>query len=347
MAVSGGGTSWSDPYIVDNWADFLTVMSSSSNYVKFANPDREITGDGSSSNPFVVSTYEEMLLKTGATYIYQVKLIDRETKKYKYNDVYCIYDDSLTTIDFNEINPSGYTSQLQINSYVDFNGWTLKNIVTYYSSGDSVRFESLCKNAIISNMYSSGASQSYRAIHVTDTLENSVIDIYVDANGSQWSAFGGGTAQTGRGNYNGCAINLKGRGKRVNLSSASGYGIFNNCHINLDVNSEHFWIGTIALSGSESGANINNVLFTGDVHTTDSSEIGLGRYISNSIYDFNYTGNGTIKIERSDIVRSISFYNSEKMTVTGNLGSMTPATTAQLKQAQWLYNQGFPIGVDS
>lgn len=88
-----------------------------------------ISGSGTSTDPYIVSTYEEMLFATGATYIWEVKLIDREQKIYRYEDIYCQYDDSLTTIDFNDIQPNGYSSTFGLNPAMNFNGWTLKNAV--------------------------------------------------------------------------------------------------------------------------------------------------------------------------------------------------------------------------
>jgi len=72
----------SSPFIVYCWADFLKVNRGGYS-VKFANPhevDGEIIlqGSGSQSNPYIVSTYDEMLFATGASDIWKVKLINRE-----------------------------------------------------------------------------------------------------------------------------------------------------------------------------------------------------------------------------------------------------------------------------
>ena len=85
MAITGSGTK-ADPYIVHDWSEFLVICNDgdklASQYTKFANPDREITGSGTQQSPFIVSTFEEMLEKTHASYIYQVELINAETKLY-------------------------------------------------------------------------------------------------------------------------------------------------------------------------------------------------------------------------------------------------------------------------
>ncbi|MDO4864719.1 MAG: hypothetical protein Q4A05_11170, partial [Ruminococcus sp.] len=129
------GDSWSEPIVVDNWLDFRAV--SSYRYVKFANPHETggtitLDGDGTVANPYIVNTYEEMLYATGASHIWQCKLINRGTRLYKYTDnndnsIYCLYDASKSTIDFKtdaDMPDGGYTDSVTINVYVDFNGWT-------------------------------------------------------------------------------------------------------------------------------------------------------------------------------------------------------------------------------
>lgn len=69
-------------YVVSTWDEFLQY-NSDGNTIKFANPhevDGEIIlqGSGSQSNPYIVSTYDEMLFATGASDIWKVKLINRE-----------------------------------------------------------------------------------------------------------------------------------------------------------------------------------------------------------------------------------------------------------------------------
>jgi hypothetical protein len=73
MAYTGTGTQ-ADPYIVDNWDDFLLVCN------------------------LTTSTY--------------IKWADSEDK----------------VVDFNEINPQGYDSTIEIKGNVDFNGWELRNL---------------------------------------------------------------------------------------------------------------------------------------------------------------------------------------------------------------------------
>lgn len=336
MAVSGSGTQ-ADPYIVDNWADFLSLSDSSHYYyIKFANPHEEggvfvISGSGTSADPYVVSTYEEMLFATGATYIWQVKLIDRDAKKYKYGDVYCIYDDTLSTIDFNDIYPEGTTGQLSLYSYADYNGWTLKNLVLRYRLTHNYKFDNV---RMINTIVRNSTSFSNGLITAESGINNSIFDVYVDetcsSSGNNIFYLGGAEAS---GIHN-CSINL-----RSSWSVYLGYGSIVNSKINLDVHGTQFYIG----KRNESSMKLNNCLLTGTVEAT-AIKPALGWVIRNTIYDVEFIGE-----QPSDNADNIytSFYNSDKISDASALThGLIPATTEQLKDAQWLYDHGLPIGVD-
>jgi len=121
--------------IVDSWDGFLNYVSGSDT-IKFANPHVQegeivLEGNGTQSNPYIVSTVEELLFATQAPSIYYVKLIENEPEQYYYNGIYCLYDRTPTTINFNIIRPEGYSNYNQapaVTPYVDFNGWTLENM---------------------------------------------------------------------------------------------------------------------------------------------------------------------------------------------------------------------------
>ncbi len=334
MAISGSGTQ-ADPYIVDNWEDFLTV-NDSSYYVKFANPHEEggvfvLSGSGTSTDPYIVSTYEEMLFATGATYIWQVKLIDRDVKKYKYGDVYCIYDDSLTTIDFNDIYPEGTTVDLAISAHVDYNGWTFKNLTLRYRF---MHTYSLNNIRMINTIIRNSTSVSSGLIFSTTGINNSIFDTYID---ETYSSSGNNLFYLGTSEVTGmhnCSINL-----RSSWSVYLGYGSIVNSKISLDVHGERFQIG----KRREASMSLNTCLLTGTVEATVLAPT-LGNTIKNTIYDVEF-----IDKQPSDDADSIytSFYNSDKISNASALThGLIPATTEQLKDAQWLYDHGLPIGVD-
>lgn len=322
-------------YVVSSWNEFLQ-HNTSGDTVKFANPHEVngeivLEGNGTQNNPFVVSTYEEMLFATGATYIRQVKLIDRDAKKYKYGDVYCIYDDSLTTIDFNDIYPEGTTADLSISAHVDYNGWTLRNLTLRYRLRHSYRLDNI---RMINTIIRNSSSVSSGLILSESGIKNSIFDIYVDEtyNSSGNNLFYLGTTEAA-GMHN-CSINL-GSSWSVRL----GYGSIVNSKINLDVHGERFWIGR----SKEASMSLNNCLLTGTVEATVIAP-ALGYSIKNTIYDVEFIG-----LSPTDNASSLytSFYNSDKVSDASALThGLIPATTEQLKDAQWLYDHGLPIGVD-
>ena len=332
-------------YVVSTWDEFLQY-NDSANTVKFANPHEVngeivLEGNGTQNNPYIVSTYEEMLFATGATYIWQVKLINREQKIYKYNDIYCRYDDSLSTIDFNDIQPNGYNTSLEIRPIVIGNGWTWKNIVLNENGYIFFTYSAQpVSQLIISNLYAKG---SY-CIETNGGFKDSILDLFCESV-NPMTVF---TTDTNGGVvYENMSINLKARGGEVSINKEEYYYVtLKNCRLNLDVDTTTFKIGYI---GSWFyGAILNNVIVTGDIKTSSNSEdVKLGRSISSCIYDVSYSGNGKLKIDRNSIVKTASFYNSDKVEDETGLAvtNMYGATTEELKSAQYLFDNGLPIGV--
>lgn len=321
-------------YVVSSWDEFLQ-HNTSGDTVKFANPHEVngeiiLNGTGTQADPYIVSTYEEMLSATGALYIHQVKLIDREAKKYKYGDVYCIYDDSLTTIDFNneQSMPSGgYTSSLDIVAQVDFNGWTLFNMAV---NGAGIDFQSgTCKNVrllnFLVNSYHNNAilDFNYGAI-------NSIIDMVV-TNNTSYTLQLFNTNQSESQSIRQSSLNIK---TTVNSGEVALRGMLTDSIINFDVQSNI----------SMGACDFTRTLCTGKISTRSSRLFSCGGDVYNSIFDVTCSNGQPTK---SSWVLSSSFFNKEKCSETNmTANNLYGATTAQLKQAQWLYDRGFPIGVD-
>lgn len=347
MAITGIGTEL-DPYVVHDWDEFCVYKDTSGVYIKFANPHegQTIQGSGTASSPYIISSYEEMLTATGAQYIWQVKLVDRDAKKYKFGDVYCQYDDSLSTIDFNDIQPEGFTEQLTMScSGIDFNGWTLFNIKS--SASGALTMSATIKNLRLSNMFFESDSDGASIIRC-DSLSDSVLDIYANSLVPiAENIVVLRSVSSGNQNWNSISINLKARGTGIiNMGwTSSTYRVtLNNSVINLDCDCYNLKLGNRTQSASLSGNSFNNCLIKGDIKTTSTSSVMLGCYFTNCIYDVSYEGNG--KLATSYGGDGVNFYNSEKVDDTTELvRGITPATTANLKDAEWLYSQGFPIGV--
>lgn len=235
MAVSGGGTSWDDPYIVDNWEDFVTYNADSAynnKYMKFANPSRAITGDGSQENPFVVSTYDELLEKTGASHAYQCELVNEETKLYMHNDVFCLYDSSLTTIDFN--NTEFPSTALSIRLNIDFNGWTLANIERSVGSYPIASFEAtslMIKGLILKNFVASGVNNIFGNYAYTTTIDDSVINVILNSTNNN------GALRLNAFNVKNSSVSITARGKTIASGDSTNKVEQTNIYYDVDVES--------------------------------------------------------------------------------------------------------------
>lgn len=346
-------------YVVSTWDEFLQY-NDSANAVKFANPhevDGEIIlqGSGSQSNPYIVSTYDEMLFATGASDIWKVKLINREQKLYRYryvsdhdeqrnpiySEIFCKYDDSLSTIDFNDIQPQGYNASLVISSIVIGNGWTWKNIVL--NDSGVIEFQHTAQpvsQLIISNLYARGT----QCIRAGGGFRDSILDLFCESTAGI-EVFESYTRSSVT--FENMSINIKARGGSVTINSEEySYPVLKNCRLNLDVDTTEFQIGYI--DSWAYGAALNNVIVTGDIKTSGTKEVQLGKSISSCIYDVSYSGNGKLRIYSNSTVKTTSFYNSDKVENETGLGvtNMYGATTEELKSAQYLFDKGLSIGVD-
>lgn len=318
-------------YVVTSWEDFLSYNTSGNN-IKFGNPHEIngeiiLEGDGSQSNPFVASTYEEMLFATGATYIWEVKLIDKENKIYKYNDIYCRYDDSETTIDFNIIQPEGFAERLYfLADKIDFNGWTFLNIIIKYdmvfgnesnNAYTNGRFINLIKNNNEDGIY----------IHRPSYVTYCIFDIIVESTSSNNYAVFDELPS-----YSAITVHAK-DGSNCKLSSDASYWVQNSV-INLDVSC--YWkFGDMALE---------NCLITGNCETQFSGTIPLcTSYTKNTIFNFESTYAWSVPSS----VSAITLLNSTKApNVTSSAALFKLVPDEDMRSAQKLADLGLPIGVD-
>lgn len=355
MAITGSGTEL-DPYVVHDWDEFLTVKSDGV-YVKFANPHEVngeiiLSGTGIQTDPYIVSSYEEMLFATGATYIWQCKLIDRELKIYRYNDIYCHYDDSLSTIDFNLIQPEGYTSMFNISSVTNLNGWTWKNAV-FHDYG-YFYFHNPVSNAIFENFFSDNEESSYGCcISCYGQASNIKMSGTFDTDGNGIFGVRSASNSAYRGLIN-SSFNFKLLGKsKMFTDSGNRYSPnMENCNINFEL-----------VDNRESAVNLNNeigchnCLINGVIKapncTHDYTGSQLMRY--NSKYSIinikadveegqnrpylNITGTSTntnLNLYVND--GNVDYYIKDGSNIVG-------ISESTLKDAQALRDLGLPIGV--
>ena len=327
-------------YVVSAWDEFLQY-NDSANTVKFANPHEVngeivLSGTGTQADPYIVSTYEEMLFATGATYIWEVKLINREQKIYRYEDIYCRYDDSLSTVNFNLIQPEGFDSPLVINCQNDFNGWTLKNL--YFSSGNNYGVISQGNaDASINNVIIDGLRAQHQYLFGA-IFNNCIIQGQQDSNEDYVYLFANSVYVSDARQFNSCSINLKVVTNSGRTNWRFYYGTITNSIVYLEINSKYCGNQT-----SDYGVELINSVLLGKFKVASSFSTYLIKKGLNSILDYEIIGADNCPVPST--LGGNNLYNNEKMAFVKS--GWTGVSTSDLQNANILQSLGFPIGVDA
>lgn len=270
-----------------------------------------MTGTGTQSDPYIVNNWEDFMSinKKNSPYI--------EWDKNAENKV----------VDFNEIRPQGYSSTVNMGSHTKYNGWVFRNF--YSTASTALQFGSAgetISGVTFENFYwQVPASASYF--------------LYCEGNYNYKSVFyncifSGRIAVPGSGDF--CSEYLTRCALNLSISSLSdtfriSYQDIESSDIVLDVaKSANFEMSYYSVKNSR---------ISGKVSAT-SVKIGGGSSGYNIISlesdkPLTYTGN------------AISVYNSDLAEKSSSSSSAFKAcTTEQLKNAEYLYSIGFPIGID-
>ena len=357
-------------YVVSSWDEFLQ-HNTSGDTVKFANPhevDGTITleGSGSQSNPYIVSSYEELLFATGATDLWQVKLVNRDRKLYQYRyivdyaqpnepiyeDVFCIYDDSLSTIDFNLIQENGYTSVFNFNPTMNFNGWTLKNAV-FHDYG-YFKLKSDVSNAIFKDFFSDNKTTYYGCVSCDAQASNIKMSGTFDTDGKAVFSVRSGSNSSYRGLINSSFdFTLLGKSKMFTDSGNSYTPKMENCNVHFELTDNRE--AAVSLDNS---IECYSCLYSGNIkapnctHTYDS--IVRLMYSGSKYSIFNIKAeveaghnNPYLNLTGSNTFQTLNIYvNDGNVDYNIQSGSnIVGVSEATLKNAQDLYNLGLPIAV--
>ena len=321
-------------YVVSTWNEFLQY-NDSANTVKFANPHEVngeiiLQGSGSQSNPYIVSTYDEMLFATGASDIWKVKLINREQKLYRYryisdydeqrnpiySEIFCKYDDSLTTIDFNDIQPEGFADRLYfVAGRIDFNGWTLSNIIIKYDMVFNNNADEAYKNGRFINLIIQNR-QTAIVINSPSYVKNCIFDIFVK-NTSSYYIFDEVPSNS--------AITIRAaQSTRFSISGSSSHWVQNTV-VNLNIPSD------VSASWSFGLWSPDTCLVQGVGETANSSNIRVADYSK-------YTR------REPNVLNGVTLINSTKapnVTSYADLFKLVP--DEDMQSAQDLADLGLPI----
>ena len=377
MAVSGSGTQ-ADPWIVHDWSEFTEKKASgNNNYIRFAdinideNGDFVIEGDGTRSNPFQVSTYNEMLYATGAHFIYQCKLMESgdenndavsisptEPRMYYYDDgesdiKYCLFNPRPSTIDFNDISDD-YIDSFYITNHVDCNGWTWLN-ARVNMNDDSIPGIFTASNMLVATTKASvrnlillncQAKATNRACYLFSmNMVYTIMQIKVDATAISSSQDSVGVnfandPNTYGGRFEKVSLALTIIGNCSLFNSGSGNGGFNIVDSIVDIDANGTYLGR---QNSYVGATLYLIrsILKGRINYTTQNNYSYILQMDDSVHDVEY--NGTPSSPRRSGTNSV--FNKDKVNWSDTTG-LTGVTSAQLLSPTALKEAGLPIGVD-
>ena len=374
------GDSWADPIIIGTptmtaaeiWADFLSKNDNSSyrgKYMRFtdihldANNNLDISGTGTRTDPYIVSTYHEMWSVTGATYIYECHLVEEDIndptadRHYIYNDIrndrviYCTFKPIPSLIDFNSIYDS-YRSTLYIYVKIDPNGWTWLNLKLTCSdssgmicTGSSSYGNGVLKHLILLNCIAKiGTARSLCAAKFEDSILQMRCD---EAEGSSALGFIY-NRDNSTVDYVRCSVSFSiyATGRRLYGGYANSPKFYDS-KINLDIEVDD----TVNTSAANQLGMYRSVV-TGSVRcrnvTSRSSGYPLFNIAYSSIYDVKDEDLGTPSRAYpmiSDVQSSV--YNKEKNTNWTDKIGFVGVTSEELLSPTTLQSKGLPIGVDT
>lgn len=281
-----------------------------------------ITGSGTEQDPYIVDNFEEFdavrNISTG-TYI-----------EYSNDEV-----------DFNDIQPQGYTERFILAGHITMTNVVWKNFTSRADcaisfgngTGGNSSLYMECNNCKIIDAYQiTSASEKYLFIGRGGNV------VFTNCEISYRQDVGNATGNTGLlrdaagdQTFNACAITIKSYGNKNNTWRLADGGIFEFCNINLDVQANKFDYPLQGFMCWYSGKI--------DIKTATSNSKGGGS--GNIVWDVEITQ--AITLTNSLLYKFLTIYNSDKATITAtNSNMLVGVTSAQLKDTSYLHSIGFP-----
>lgn len=279
-----------------------------------------MTGSGTQADPYIVETFAEFD---------SVRNISATT----------YVEWSNAEVDFNEIQPEGYSDRFIINGHMTLTNVIWKNFTSRAddaisfgtgSGSPDIEFNN-CK--IIDTYQITSASEKYLFISrggnvVFNNCEISYRQDVGNATGNTGLLRDAGGAQT----FNACAITIKSYGNKKNTWRLADGGTFEFCNINMDVQANKFDYPLRGFMCWYSGKI--------DIKTATSNSQSGGS--GNIVWDVEITQPITLT-NNSPLYYFLTIYNSDKATITAtNSNMLIGVTSAQLKDTGYLYSLGFP-----
>lgn len=283
-----------------------------------------MTGSGTEQDPYIVDNFEE----------FESLRTDPDTT----NNTYIEW--GFDEVDFNDIQPYGYTDRYILTGHITMTNVTWKNFtsraddaISFGGKVTSGTFSLECNNCKIINAYHiTSASEEYFFIGhggnvVFNNCEISYRQDVGNASGYAGLLRDAGGDQT----FNACAITIKSYGNKNNTWRLADGGTFEFCNINLDVQANKF---DYPLKGFL-------CWYSGKIDIKTATSNGRSGSSGNIVWDVEITQ--TITLSNSSLYTFLSIYNSDKATISvTNSNMLIGVTSAQLEDTGYLYSLGFP-----
>lgn len=278
-----------------------------------------MTGTGTQQDPYIVETFAEFD---------SVRNISATT----------YVEWSNAEVDFNEIQPEGYTERFILAGHITMTNIIWKNFTSRAddaisfgtgSGSPDIEFNN-CK--IIDAYQITSASEKYLFVGRGGNV------VFNNCEISYRQDVGNATLNTGllrdvggEQTFNACAITIKSYGNKNNTWRLADGGTFEFCNINMDVQANKFDYPLRGFMCWYSGKI--------DINTATSNDRSGGK--GNLVWDVEITQ--PITLTTRSLYTFLSIYNSDKATITAtNSNMLVGVTSAQLKDTSYLHSIGFP-----
>lgn len=295
-----------------------------------------MTGSGTQADPYIISAWSELITSRNAT------------------DYYEWHGGNL---DFNTIQPSGFSSAITIYGIGDFKGATFKNFRSIASNAHGINFNGrYLYNLNFLNAYFSGNDigiafgLSNNSSSVNNCSFSGIVTPRTGFSSSHVSMLDSLAGGSGRVTLNQCAVNFEAYNNSGNMYIVGDKVSLIDCRVNLDI--VHNGLAMTAYGygdGYETYRGFQNCKFTGRVLNTEGETIVISRNgygedtgnqppIKNNAFLFS---EGSYKLHSSG---GVSVCNSDTMTLDAGSTNVVACTSAQLQNPAYLRSVGFPIG---
>lgn len=382
------GDSWDDPIIIGEnattpaevWADFMSKKWSGTagQCMRFKdihldeNGEFDISGSGTYSDPYIVSTYNEMLHATGAAYSYQCKLVQdedhqqqeispTEPRLYVYiNELtgattYCSFNPTPTTINFNDIYEESI-NPIETNCKIDVNGWTWLNLRVncsqngaFYADYDYNNANSYYANLILLNCQMAATGNGVMSMF-SARFDTSIIQAVVTYNDSGY-LYWYYSSQRSNHNFYKCAVKLTIDAPNATVYACAYSGTMYAADSTLDLD-----ITAGAIANRSAYFDTERCVFKGNIKAINAVNYFFGAN-GDTIFDISDSEGRWIK---APIIHERCVFNSDKIDITYNPSEgidrhsdwrnqtgLSPFTSEQLFSPTALQAAGLLIGVDT